>query len=142
VSSLTSIGTRISRSRFLRFALVGGAGFLVNEAALWAALTLLGVGKYTGGVIGFLAAVTFTWWGNRTLTFPDRAANGLQALFLEWLRFVGANGVGFAVNYGLYAALVTFAPAPADNPYIALACGTVAGLVFNFILSSRLVYRA
>jgi putative flippase GtrA len=45
------------------------------------------------------------------------------------------------VNYGIYAALVTFAPAPAGNPYLALACGTIAGLVFNFILSSRLVYR-
>jgi len=135
-------GARIADSRFLRFALVGGAGFLVNEFALWIALTVLGVGKYIGGLIGFLAAVTFTWWGNRLLTFPDRAARGLRPLLLEWLRFVGANGVGFGVNYGLYAALVTFAPAPAGNPYLALACGTIAGLLFNFILSSRLVYRA
>ena len=132
---------RIEQSRFLRFAAVGGAGFFVNEAALWAAINILSLGKYGGGVFAFLCAVTFTWWGNRVLTFRAQAAHGARAILREWVTFVLANGVGFLVNFGVYAALIGFAPAPFDSPYLALACGTVAGLVFNFTLSKRLVFR-
>ena len=129
-------------SRFFRFALVGGAGFLVNEAALWFALNVLTLGKYGAGIFSFLCAVTFTWWGNRMLTFRDEAASGASAMLREWAKFVAANSFGFAVNYGVYAGLIAFAPAPLNNPYVALACGTAAGLVFNFVLSQRLVFRS
>jgi putative flippase GtrA len=128
-------------SRFLRFALVGTAGFVVNEAALWVSLNVLHAGKYAAGLIAFLVAVTFTWWGNRTLTFRDRAVHGGRAMAAEWFRFVLANGLGFAVNYSVYAALITFAHSPLSSPYVALACGTIAGLMLNFALSSRLVFR-
>ena len=84
--------------------------------------------------------MTFTWWGNRTLTFRGEAAVGAAAMLREWAKFVAANSFGFAVNYGVYAGLIAFAPAPLNNPYLALACGTVAGLVFNFMLSQRLVF--
>jgi putative flippase GtrA len=132
---------QLTDSRFLRFALVGTAGFVVNEAALWCALHLLRLDAYSGGVVSFLVAVTFTWWGNRTLTFRERAARGPRGMSREWLTFVMANGLGFLVNYGIYAGLHAFAPAPLNNPYLALACGTLAGLAFNFTLSTRVVFR-
>jgi putative flippase GtrA len=132
----------LGQSRFLRFAAVGAAGFVVNEAALYSGLNVIGLGKYSAGIFSFLVAVTFTWWGNRVLTFREEAARGGGAMLGEWIRFVLANGIGFAVNYGIYAALITFAPAPLGNPYLALACGTVAGLIFNFSLSRRMVFRS
>lgn len=128
-------------SRFLRFALVGAAGFLVNEAALWGALTILHAGKYLAGLIAFAVAVTFTWWGNRKLTFGDRARHGATGMAIEWMQFVLANGAGFAINYSVYAVLITLAPFPFGIPYVALACGTIAGLILNFVLSSRIVFR-
>jgi putative flippase GtrA len=128
-------------SRFLRFALIGAAGFAVNEAALWLALHVLRLDPYAGGVFSFLVAVTFTWWGNRNLTFRAHAALGGRAMLAEWLKFIGANGVGFFVNYGVYAALIAFAPKPLGNPFVALAVGTLGGLAFNYVLSSRLVFR-
>jgi putative flippase GtrA len=137
-----SLRQTLETSRFLRFAIVGAAGFVVNEAALYVALNLIGLGKYAAGIFAFLCAVTFTWWGNRVLTFREQAASGASAIFLEWAKFVLANGIGFAVNYGVYAACITFAPAPLNNPYLALAFGTIAGLVFNFTLSKRLVFRS
>jgi putative flippase GtrA len=129
------------RSRLLRFALVGACGFFVNEAALWLALHGLRLGPYLGGLFSFFVAVTFTWWGNRVLTFREGAARTASKIVTEWLRFVAANGFGFAVNYGIYASLVRFSPAPANNPFLALACGTIAGLAFNFAASSRFVFR-
>lgn len=133
---------RLRQSRFLRFALVGAAGFVVNEAALAFALKLLGLNAYSGGIFSFFVAVTFTWWGNRMLTFRAHAARGPAAMAAEWGKFVLANGLGFLVNYGIYAGLIRFAPPPANNPFLALACGTVAGLFFNFALSKRLVFRS
>ena len=128
-------------SRFLRFALVGAAGFIVNETALWLALRVLGFNAYIGGVFSFVVAATFTWWGNRTLTFPERAAGSARGVAAEWIRFVAANGFGFLVNYAVYATLISLAPRPLNNPFLALAFGTIAGLVFNFTLSNKMVFR-
>lgn len=128
-------------SRFLRFALVGAAGFLVNEAALWLALRVLGFNAYIGGIFSFVIAATFTWWGNRTLTFPERAAGSPGGVVAEWMRFVAANGFGFVVNYSVYASLISLAPRPLNSPFLALAFGTIAGLLFNFTLSSKMVFR-
>jgi putative flippase GtrA len=135
------LAASIARSRFLRFTLVGAAGFVVNEAALWIALHGLRLNAYIGGVFSFLVAVTFTWWGNRMLTFSEHAAHGVRSVCAEWLSFLAANGFGFLVNYGVYATLIAAAPKPLNNPFVGLAFGTVAGLLFNFILSSRIVFR-
>ena len=58
------------------------------------------------------------------------------------MKFVVASGLGFLVNYGIYAGLHALAPAPLNNPYLALACGTLADLLFNFTLSRKLVFRS
>jgi putative flippase GtrA len=132
---------RLRDSQFLRFAIVGSAGFFVNEVALYGALHFLKLNPYAGAIFAFLVTVTFTWGGNRFLTFRGEAAHRLRDVLEEWLKFVAANTLGFGVNYAVYAALVTFAPAPLNSPYLALACGTLAGLVFNFTLSKRFVFR-
>lgn len=125
--------------RFLRFGLVGTGGFLVDTSVLWLMIHGAGLDKYSGRAISFVAAVTFTWWGNRMLTFRDRAAR--QGLLREWMTFVAANSVGAIVNLGVYTLLVTFAPAPANNPFLGVAIGVLAGLTFNYTLSSRVVFR-
>jgi putative flippase GtrA len=126
---------------FLRFALVGGAGFFVNAAAFWIALALLHLGEHVAWFFAFVPSVTFTWWGNRTITFHEHASRGFRGALYEWARFVVTNGFGAAVNYATYEALIHWAPRPLGNPYIALACGVLVGMVFNFTLSKRLVFR-
>ncbi len=129
-------------SRFLRFAAVGVAGFLVDVAVLWLALNLLGLDKYSARVLSYLCAATFTWSANRRVTFADRRATGASAMVREWAAFLLANLGGAAVNYGTYAALVTFAHAPFDSPYLGAAAGSIAGLFVNFAASSRFVFKA
>jgi len=134
---------RLSRApQFVRFATVGTAGFVVNAVAYYIALNVLGAGLHAAWFIAFVPAVTFTWWGNRNLTFPDAAGRTLSAMVREWMRFVATNGFGALVNYLTYETLVGWAPTPFGNPFVALACGVLAGLVFNFTLSKRLVFRA
>lgn len=131
-----------TRAQFLRFAAVGAAGFLIDEGTLALMRNLAGLDPFTGRAISILTAMTFTWWGNRTFTFSAQAARGASGAFREWLRFAGANSFGAFVNYGAYAALLNFAPAPLDNAYFATAIGVGVGLLFNFTLSKTLVFRA
>ena len=138
---MTDFLRRISASRFLRFSAVGGAGFFVNEAALALAHELLGAGPRLGWFIAFFPAVTFTWWGNRKLTFAEHASEGHIGMATEWLRFVATNSIGAAANFAIYALLIGTAPWPLNIPYIALAVGILVGLVFNFTLSKKLVFR-
>ena len=139
--TIEQIFRRLSRSRFLRFAAVGAAGFFVNEAALLLANEFLGVGDHAGWFIAFVPAVTFTWWGNRKLTFADKASDGHVDMLAEWARFVATNSLGAAANFIVYALLIGYAPWPLNVPYLALAVGILVGLVFNFTLSKRLVFR-
>ena len=123
---------------FLRFALVGAAGFVVNEAALWVALHYLHLGKDVAWFFAFVPAVTFTWWGNRSFTFREHASTGARAMLHEWVRFVATNSFGALVNLVVYELLIHLTAA---SPLLALACGVLAGMVFNFTLSKRFVFR-
>ena len=125
-------------SAFLRFALVGAAGFVVNEAALWIALNVLHLGKDVAWFFAFVPAVTFTWWGNRSFTFREHASTGARAMLNEWVRFVTTNSFGALVNLVIYELLIHLTTA---SPLLALACGVLAGMVFNFTLSKRFVFR-
>jgi putative flippase GtrA len=130
---------RLFRSKFLRFALIGTLGFLVNEAALYLCLRLSHLNKDQGWFPAFLVAVTFTWWGNRTITFHEHAAD--KGLLGEWAAFVLANSVGALANAAVYFSLVHFAPPPVSNPQLALAAGALTGMLFNFAASQRYVFR-
>ncbi len=69
-------------------------------------------------------------------------ARGVADTVKEWLRFLAANAVGGLVNVGLYSVLVRFAPPPFNDLTAALVCGVLLGLVFNFILSKKIVFRS
>jgi putative flippase GtrA len=131
----------IAASKLVRFGAVGGAGFFVNEAALVIAKTLLQLGDHSAWLFGFAVAVTFTWWGNRTFTFHEHKSAGHRGMLGEWARFVATNSFGAIANYAVYAALVEFAPWPLKVPYLALFFGVLVGMVFNFTLSKKLVFR-
>ncbi len=127
---------------FLRFAIVGAFGFGVDLGVLWLALEQLQLGVYAARLVSFAVTVTFTWAMNRYVTFGDRRAQGPGGIVREWARFVAANAIGLAVNYAVYAALVGWGSGLLANPYFAAGCGSIAGLVFNYAASSRLVFRA
>ncbi|MBL6854288.1 MAG: GtrA family protein [Alphaproteobacteria bacterium] len=122
--------------------MVGGAGFVVDEAILTLGHYGLGLDPLVARAISILCAMTFTWWGNRIFTFAEHAANeSAGAILGEWFKFVLANALGAVVNYGTFTVLVRFAPAPLSNPLLATAIGVGVGLIFNFTLSKRFVFR-
>lgn len=123
--------------QFLKFGVVGTIGFVVDTAVLYAGLAL-GLGLYGGRAVSYLAAATTTWALNRAWTF--RGAGGGPVL-RQWAIFVAVNLIGFACNYGTYAALVWSVPLVAAHPVLGVAAGSLAGMVGNFVLSRRFVFR-
>ena len=113
----------------------------MDAGVLWLMTHQAGFDPYSGRVVSWLCAATFTWTGNRYFTFAARRAHGPRGIGREWLRFLAANAVGGLVNVGLYSVLVRYAPPPVNNLYIALVAGVLAGLVFNFTLSRLFVFK-
>jgi|APCry1669189000_1035189.scaffolds.fasta_scaffold11254_2 putative flippase GtrA len=126
-------------SQLIRFGMAGVAGFLVDAGVLQATLAL-GMSFYLGRVISFLAAATATWLINRRLTFAH--AGQQPASFREWWRYVGAMMVGGAVNY-LVSALVFQGVLKADprSAIIAVAVGSIAAMVVNFIAARAIIQK-
>lgn len=122
---------------FLRFGVVGTIGFVTDTATLYAALAL-GSGLYLGRAISYLVGATTTWLLNRVWTFRHRAAGG--SVRRQWALFLLVNLGGFILNYGTYAALVTWWPLAAAHPILGVAAGSVAGMFANFFLSRAIVF--
>jgi putative flippase GtrA len=132
------IGPELSRTvlQFLRFGVVGTIGFVVDTAVLYGGIAI-GLGLYGGRVLSYLVAATTTWALNRAWTFRGQ---GEGPALRQWAIFVAINLVGFAANYGTYAALVAGVPLVAEHPVLGVAAGSLAGMVGNFLLSRRFVF--
>lgn len=122
--------------QFLRFGLIGTAGFVVDSGVLRLAREVVGLNHYTGRLLSWFAAASFTWVMNRRFTFADKSPP-----FRQWLAFLSANAIGGAVNVGVYYVLVAFVPLVRDTPTLGVAAGSIAGLFFNFTASKLVVFR-
>ncbi len=133
----------VSRMRLLlemfRFGVVGGVGFIVDASVLLAMLAL-GFGPYGGRVVSYLVAATTTFALNRAWTFRRQPKS--ETPVRQWALFLLLNLIGFACNYGAYAALISWVPLVAHYPVLGVAAGSLAGMTGNFLLSRRYVFGA
>jgi putative flippase GtrA len=122
--------------QFLRFGVVGGIGFVVTTAVVYA--TRPWVGDYLAIIPAFLVAATGNWALNRLWTFRGR---GSQPAFREWTMFLATNTLGMVLNAVTYWAMIALSRFCADHLIIPLVAGTLCGLFANFTLSRRVVFR-
>lgn len=118
-----------------RFGLVGILGYVVNAGLVEAFVSALGPVK--AQVLAFPAAVSVTWWLNRRFTFGASRHSWPQ----EWLRYVFANLLGWLANNGLYLWTVFNFASAYQHPAIAVAAGSLAGMIFNFSTSRFIVFK-
>lgn len=120
--------------QFLRFCLVGTLGFIVDAGVLQLLLLTVASNPYTARIFSFLAAASVTWICNRRYTFRT----GAPASRSEWLRYVGLMALGALVNYTVYALCIATFTYTHEQPWMAVAAGSVAALGINFLLSRSL----
>lgn len=125
------------RRQFLRFALAGVAGFVIDVGVLYLALHF-GAGYYLGRALSFLCAAFATWQINRRHAFAHAAG---EDLLHEWLRYLVAMLGGGAVNYGVYALCVALLPPARWIPAQGVALGSLSGLLVNFMGARHWVFR-
>lgn len=126
------------RSQFLRFGLVGVAGYVVDATVLTALVELLTLDPYSARVASFICAATTTWWLNRHFTF---AKHPEQKAGRQWLGFLIVSTGGAVINYGAYVVALHLWSLAYAYPAIGAAVGAIAGMLFNFPASKLLVFR-
>ena len=127
--------SRAELARFLRFAAVGGTGFVVDAGLLAILHHGMGLDPFTARLISICIAALTTWRLNRGLTFG--ASGTSQAA--EGLRYAIVAALAAALNYLLYAAALMVRP---DLPPVAVAVGaTIAAMGFSYAGYSRYVFQ-
>jgi putative flippase GtrA len=122
--------------RFLRFALVGGAGFALDAGLLALLHNGAGLDPFSARVFSISIATFMTWRLNRGVTFGASARSQAH----EGMRYATVAALAAGVNYLAYAlALILWRGLP---PIAALVVGTATGMVFSYAGYSRFVFSA
>ncbi len=121
--------------RFFSFALVGGIGVLVHLAVL-ASADALGAGFVAAQTLATLVAMVANFQLNNVITYRDQRLRGGR-LWRGLILFMLVCGVGAFANIGIANAIYASGHA-GRTP--AGALGAVIGVVWNYAMSSTLVW--
>ena len=120
------MGRRHNWVQLVKFAVVGGSGYVVNLAVFAAAVELGDVHHLVAATMAFVVAVTNNFWWNRHWTFGARDGHaGFQAA-----RFFSVSVVAFLFGAAVLEVLVNLAGAP---EIAAQAVSIVAATPLNFV---------
>jgi dolichol-phosphate mannosyltransferase len=124
--------------RFISFGLVGTLGVLVHLAVLSSALKLGGLGFEAAQLIATVVAMAFNFQLNNEITYRDQRLRRGPRLWRGLLVFMLVCGVGAVANVSIAETLYD----THTNWSVAGAVGAVIGVVWNYAVSSTLVWRA
>jgi putative flippase GtrA len=130
--------------QFQRFLMVGALGFIVDFSVLYIAVNAAGLGTFAGRLVSFIVAASVTWKANRHFTFAGNGAarTDARAAAGEWLRYVSTTAIGGAINIGVYQLWLGMTDHRSVNLFLAVVAGSAVALIFNFLLSKYVVFRA
>ncbi len=123
---------------FLRFGLVGVAGFTVDAIVLHAMMDGVGLSRLFARLVSFPVAVLSTWLLNRTFTFKGSTAHPPLKQALTYGLVQGAGGIA---NFAAFLAVPALVPALNHSQLIPLACGSAAGLCLTFLGSKHIAFK-
>jgi dolichol-phosphate mannosyltransferase len=127
-------------ARFLRFAIVGLSGVLVDMAVLYflSDPTRLGWGLTRSKVLAASTAILNNFLWNDLWTFGDIAARQKGQRFRRLLKFASVCGLGVVLNVILLNVMFNFLHM---NRYVANLVSIAIVTVWNFGLNSKLNWR-
>jgi putative flippase GtrA len=119
----------------IMFGVSGVLALFVDIGVLYVLKPMLGL--YGARLCSFLAAATFTWLFNRSITFRDGVKP--ESIVVEYLAYLSSMAVGGAVNYLTYAISVKYVDAVRAQPALGVALGSLVGMAFNFLSARRIM---
>ncbi len=139
---LTSIALDTGElQRVFAYGAVGFSGAIVNLAGLAALVRLVGLPVSVALPGATALAIVNNFALNDRFTFPEarRRNPGPAATFTRFLRFLWVVLGGALLTLSVASALIRFAQAPLE---LAGLCGIIAAACWNFLLNSRVTWRA
>jgi len=127
------------RKSFGLFVLAATVGFIIDASVVTALVRVLAWGPWQGRFVSFPLAVTATWWLNRRYAFRGTGGGDRR---IEYAAYWAIQLAGAAVNFGIYGLCLRAAPALAEFPFVPVAVGGLAAMLFNFAVARTTVYRA
>ncbi|HDR05603.1 MAG TPA: GtrA family protein [Candidatus Marinimicrobia bacterium] len=125
--------------RFIRFGIVGASGILVNSAALWLFHERGKIPLWLASPLAIAVAIYYNFTLNNLWTWRDsRDSRQYKYLDRVW-RYYLSNLLGNFINYLILIVLSSYY----DFYYLfANLLGIAAGMLSNFILSDKWVFKA
>lgn len=121
----------------LRFALIGGVNTAIDFALLLL-LSAVGVNKYVANFISTSVAFIFSFFANRTFTF--KSSGSAKREFIPFLA-VTLSGLWILQPAIIWASTPLFTSLDQNIAlFISKLIATVASLIWNYILYSRVVF--
>ena len=139
---LTSIALDTGElQRVFFYGAVGFSGAIVNLGALAVLVRLVGLPASVALPGATALAIVNNFALNDRFTFPEarRRNPGPAATFTRFLRFLWIVLAGALLNFSIAIALIRFARTPL---VVAGLCGISAAACWNFLLNSRVTWRA
>jgi putative flippase GtrA len=122
----------------LAFGVVGTLGFVVDAGVLAVLFHGFGFDHFSARALSFAVAVTTTWALNRAWTFrADRRASVVR----EYGLYLLAQSGGASINMAAYSLCIATMAVMAELPSTAVAVGSIAGMLFNYLSARHLVFR-
>lgn len=122
--------------RFVSFVLVGSVGVLVHLGVLKFALSILGLSFAAAQTVATLVAMTSNFFLNNAVTYRDQRLSGVAAI-RGLLLFYAICAIGAFSNIGVATWLYDNEP----TWWLAGLFGSIVGAVWNYALSSTVVWR-
>ena len=142
MSRLIEFASNGEMNRFLKFAIVGTLGAIVDFSVLNLLVLIFGVPKEFANLISVTCAIfsNFTW--NRLWTFPESRDHPVHVSFGK---FALVNLVGLAINQFIFVMTDSLFfdgifPHPIDYNFAKIAAVVVV-LFWNFFANRRWTYR-
>jgi len=125
----------------IRFAIVGGANTALDFALLFL-FTNLGFNRIVANYFSTSIALIFSFFANKQFTFKNKSKNAKK----QFAIFLGVTLAGLWIIQPIVIwlssnALADAIPNDDANLFVAKLLATIASLIWNYLLYSRLVFK-
>ena len=125
-------------NQFIRFSIIGGLGYLVDIGIFFLIIQFSDVSVYIARLLSALCTASFTWYGNRLITFRIQKRNDILR---EWFDYIYAMIPGIVTSYSIFFLIVYIFGEDWTTLIFAVSLGVIIGSVINFILAKKYVFR-
>ena len=124
--------------KYIKFACVGGIGFIVDLSAMIVFSTFMPL--FVARSLAFFFAVNSNWLLNRRITFKQQQFERNSGLLQEWSKFLCSSCIGAIPNLFCYWLLVSGLSLTGSAAIIAIIPGIIFGMLINYLLADRWVF--